>query len=246
MSGETHVIELSGLCFSYPDGGTVLANADLSIRAGEAVGLVGDIGSGKTTLLHMIVGLLRPDGGRVTVFDAPRREECDFWEVRERVGLLFQDAEDQLFCPTVREDVAFGPLNQGKSREDVASLVTATLARVGLEGYEDRVTHHLSGGEKRLVSLATVLAMQPDVLLLDEPENGLDPASYARLQSLLISLPQAKIVVSHNVDFLQAVARRRVRLQEGGLVNVAAPPPAPPRPADRVSRRTQGRAGADG
>jgi len=216
MDGRTPVT-LKNLTFHYPHGRMVLEDADLEIRAGERIGLVGAIGSGKTTLLHLIVGLLTPDRGTVEVFGRARREERDFWEVRERVGLLFQDPDDQLFCPTVQEDIAFGPLNQGKSRSEVEVIVRRTLGLVGLEGFEDRITHHLSGGEKRLVSLATVLAMEPDALLLDEPENGLDPPFYERIRALLCALPQAMIVVSHNHDFVKSVTSRRLRLEGGRL-----------------------------
>ena len=216
MDGET-LIALKKLTFHYPQGRPVLKDAELEVRAGERIGLVGDIGSGKTTLLHLIVGLLRPDHGTVEVLGRPRREERDFWEVRERVGLLFQDPDDQLFCPTVQEDIAFGPLNQGKRRSEVEVIVRKILGLVGLEGFEDRITHHLSGGEKRLVSLATVLAMEPAALLLDEPENGLDPPSYERIRALLCSLPQAMIVVSHNHDFVKSVTSRRLRLEGGRL-----------------------------
>ncbi|MBT7068868.1 MAG: ABC transporter ATP-binding protein [Verrucomicrobia bacterium] len=211
------LITLKNLTFGYPQCEPVLKEAELEIRAGERIGLIGAIGSGKTTLLHAIVGLLRPDRGTIEVFDQARQEERDFWEVRERVGLLFQDPDDQLFCPTVQEDIAFGPLNQGKRRSEIEGIVHRSLGLVGLEGFEDRITHHLSGGEKRLVSLAAVLAMEPDVLLLDEPENGLDPPSYERIRSLLLSLPQAMIIVSHNVEFLQAVTTRCLRLEEGGI-----------------------------
>ena len=211
------LIALSGLSFLYPNGQAVLKDASLTISQGERVGLAGAIGSGKTTLLHLIVGLLRPDHGTVEAFGRAREEERDFWEVRERVGLLFQDPDDQLFCPTVQEDIAFGPLNQGKSRSEVEVIVHRTLGLVGLEEFEDRITHHLSGGEKRLISLATVLAMEPDALLLDEPENGLDPPSYERIRSLLLSLPQAMIIVSHNVEFLRSVTTRCLRIEDGRI-----------------------------
>ena len=218
MSDEP-LLNLHSLSFSHTDAEPVLAEVDLALRAGERIGLQGAIGSGKTTLLHLVVGLLAPDRGRIEIFGKPRREEHDFWEVRERVGLLFQDPDDQLFCPTVEEDVAFGPLNQGKSREAAHHAVHEALALVGMAGLEHRITHHLSGGEKRLVSLATLLAMHPDVLLLDEPENGLDPPSYERVQNLLLSLPQAMIVVSHNADFLRAVTHRCLCLAGGRLQN---------------------------
>jgi cobalt/nickel transport system ATP-binding protein len=213
------LFSLSGVAFGHSAEQSVLVEANLTVHAGERVGLVGAIGSGKTTLLHLIVGLLKPDAGEVHFLGQARREERDFWEVRERVGLLFQDPDDQLFCPTVREDIAFGPLNQGKAPEEAEAAVGDALALVGLEGFEDRITHHLSGGEKRLVSLATLLAMKPDALLLDEPENGLDPPSYDRIRELLCSLPQAMIVVSHNREFIHSVTTRSIRLDGGALVD---------------------------
>lgn len=217
MKQDQDLIRLSRVSFHYGTGTLVLENANLGVRPAERVGLVGAIGSGKTTLLHLIVGLLKPDGGCVEVLARPRKEERDFREVRARVGLLFQDPDDQLFCPTVQEDVAFGPLNQGKTREETETAVRRALSLVGLQGFENRITHHLSGGEKRLVSLATVLAMEPDALLLDEPENGLDPPSYKRIRSLLLSLPQAMIIVSHNVEFLQSVTTRYLRIEDGRI-----------------------------
>ena len=217
MSESQPLIDLDALTFGHPHTDPVLNGVSLALRRGERIGLMGTIGSGKTTLLHLIVGLLAPHSGRLEAFGAPRREEKDFWEVRERVGLLFQDSDDQLFCATVSEDVAFGPLNQGKSRDVVNQAIHRALWLVGMEGLEGRVTHHLSGGEKRLVSLATLLAMEPDVLLLDEPENGLDPPSYERLRRLLLSLPQAMIIVSHSETFLRSVTTRCVYMENGVL-----------------------------
>ena len=209
------IIRLCEVSFGYARENRVLNGANLAVRAGERVGLVGPIGSGKTTLLHLIVGLLKPQAGTVEIFDRPRSMEKDFWDVRERVGLLFQDPEDQLFSPTVREDIAFGPLNQGRSGEETERIVEETLDVLDLRGFEDRITHHLSGGEKRLVSLATVLAMKPDVLLLDEPVNGLDGTMSGRIQDLLLSLPQAMIVVSHDAGFLGSVCTSQVEIREG-------------------------------
>ena len=131
---------------------------------------------------------------------------------------MFQDADDQLFCPSVAEDVAFGPLNLGKSRDEVRRIVADTLDSLGLAGYEQRVTYRLSGGEKRLVALATVLAMQPEVLLLDEPNGGLDDASAARLIGVLARLPQAMIVVSHDRAFWEAVTTSAAELKEGKVI----------------------------
>ncbi len=139
-------------------------------------------------------------------------------EVREHVGLVFQDADDQLFSPTVFEDVAFGPLNLGKTRREAEAVVERTLDRLGLGGYERRITHRLSGGEKRLVSLATVLAMEPDVLLLDEPSVGLDEEASARVVEALKALDAAMVVVSQDPDFLSQVTSRRVVLEQGRFV----------------------------
>ena len=217
---KSALIRLTGIRYAYPKGEEVLKGADLTLRAGERLGLVGPIGCGKTTLLHLIVGLIRPEQGSVEVFGRNRSKEKDFWEVRERVGIVFQDPDDQLFCPTVREDIAFGPVNLEWSRDKVDAACREALTDVGLEGFEDRITHHLSGGEKRLVSLATVLAMKPAVLLLDEPVAGLDPESTERIRDLMLSLTQAMIVVSHDRDVLESVTTRVVRLEKGTIVRV--------------------------
>jgi cobalt/nickel transport system ATP-binding protein len=179
--------------------------------------VTGDNGSGKTTFLHLIVGLLKPGGGTIAVFGKPRKIESDFHEVRRRVGLLFQDADDQLFCPTVAEDVAFGPLNLGLGREQVRQIVAQTLKELGLAGYEQRLTYRLSSGEKKLVALATVLAMQPEVLLLDEPTSGLDQRAVGRLLDVLRNLSQAMILISHDRDFRRQIAGRTLLLQNGRI-----------------------------
>ena len=214
------LVELDDIVFSYEDDTPVLDRASLSISEGERIGLSGPIGSGKTTLLHMIVGLIKAHAGTVRAFGVERKKEHDFWEVRERVGLLFQDPEDQLFCPTVREDIAFGPLNQGKTREETSVIVSETLQSLGLDGYADRITHHLSGGEKSLVSIASVLAMKPDLLLLDEPSTGLDPDSFDRVRSILLSLSQAMIIVSHDERFISPITTRQVRIDCGRLIDL--------------------------
>jgi cobalt/nickel transport system ATP-binding protein len=143
--------------------------------------------------------------------------ESDFHEVRTRVGLLFQDSDDQLFCPTVLEDVAFGPLNLGRSPREARADALGTLDLLGLGGFADRVAHRLSAGEKRLVALAAVLAMRPEVLLLDEPTNGLDEATEARLTELLAAMPQAMLIVSHDRVFLERLANRAWAIVDGRL-----------------------------
>ena len=214
------LVQLQGIDFSYEPGRPVLARCDLGLEAGRRVGLVGATGSGKTTLLHLIVGLLRPDAGKIEAFGKVRARQADFHEVRRRVGLLFQDTDDQLFCPTVAEDVAFGPLNLGKSRGEVRTIVRHSLESLGLAGYEGRLTHKLSGGEKRLVALASVLAMQPAVLLMDEPTGGLDEQFAGRVAEIFPRLPQAMLIVSHNRRFLQDPTPPLLRLGNGRLEEV--------------------------
>ncbi|EGV17176.1 energy-coupling factor ABC transporter ATP-binding protein [Thiocapsa marina] len=221
------LFELTGIRFAYPGRPPVLDGLSLTLDAGERIALTGPNGAGKSTLLHIMVGLLHPQAGTVVAFGTPRRHERDFHEVRRRAGLVFQDPDDQLFCPTVAEDIAFGPLNQGKSKAEVLEIVDRTLVRLGLSHLRDRVTHKLSGGEKRLVSLATVLAMEPDVLLLDEPGNGLDEATGERLATILDTLPQALILISHDARFRRRVTSHQYRLHKGaiGPLEPHGPPP---------------------
>jgi cobalt/nickel transport system ATP-binding protein len=214
------LFELRGIYYAHAHGRQVLEGLDFQLAAGERVGLMGANGSGKTTLLQLLVGLYRPQAGELRAFGRRRVTEKDYREVRAQAGLLFQDPDDQLFCPTVAEDIAFGPLNLGKSREEARQIVQDTLAMLGLQGYAERITYHLSGGEKRLVALATVLAMQPVVLLLDEPTNALDLDTRRRLLWLLQGLPQAMVIVSHDLEFVAQLAARRVRLERGRLTAV--------------------------
>ena len=213
------LVELRDVHFAYEAERPVLAGASLRLLPAERVSILGGNGAGKTTLLHVIVGLVRPQAGEVVAFGEPRRREKDFWSVRKRVGLLFQDPDDQLFCPTVREDVAFGPLNLGRSREEARAIVAATLERLRIGELAGRVTHRLSGGEKRIVALATVLAMEPELLLLDEPTLGLDEPAYERLVEILAGLPQTMCVVSHDRSFHARLATRAVELRAGRVVD---------------------------
>ncbi len=196
------LIKLKDICFSYPDGGQVLKDLSFRLHEKERVGLVGPNGSGKTTLFHIIMGLLEPTSGDIEIFGRQVKEEKDFWPVRQKIGLLFQDADDQLFSATVQEDVAFGPLNQGKSVREAKDAAKETLNSLGLSGFEDRITYKLSGGEKKLVSLATVLAMKPRVLLLDEPTTGLDTETTERIINILKELDMSYIFISHHMDLI--------------------------------------------
>ena len=197
----------------------VLDGVSLVLDPGERLALLGANGAGKTTLLRTLVGLETPVAGAVYAFGAVRKGERDFRAVRAKAGYLFQDPDDQLFSPTVIDDVAFGPLNLGLGEREAKAVAEATLARLGLAHLAERVTHRLSGGEKRFVSLAAVLAMSPDVLLLDEPGNGLDETHAARLLDLLASLPTAMIIVSHDRAVLSRLATRAMLLKDGRLAD---------------------------
>ena len=198
-------------------GRVVLERVSLTLEAGERLALVGANGAGKTTLLRTLVGLDRPKSGRIVAFGAERRTERDFREVRVLAGYLFQDPDDQLFSPTVIEDVAFGPLNLGLAPREAVARAETTLARFGLSHLARRITHRLSGGEKRLVGLAGVLAMDPRVLLLDEPTNALDETHLARLSEILAAVDTAMVIVSHDRHFLEHHATRAVLLKDGHL-----------------------------
>lgn len=211
------LITLRDITFSYQSKRPVLEGLNLQLNCGDRIGLVGGNGQGKSTLLHLIVGLLKPGQGEVEIFGVQRQTEKDFHEIRGRIGLLFQDPEDQLFCPTVAEDVAFGPLNLGKTHDEAMAIVAETLSELGLTGYEHRVTYRLSFGEKRLVSIAAVLAMQPEVLLLDEPTASLDKEWTQRVIEALNQLNTPMLVVSHNEDFLRAVTAKQVFLKGGRI-----------------------------
>jgi cobalt/nickel transport system ATP-binding protein len=218
MQPDNLLIKLERLSFNYPGGPPVLDQLDFEFKRGDRVGLIAPNGSGKTTLLHLIMGLLKPSAGRIEIFGKLTRDEKDFANVRRRIGLLFQDADDQLFSPTVLEDVAFGPLNQGKSKNEAIQIAQETLAFLGLDGFENRITFKLSGGEKRLVSLATVLAMAPEILLLDEPINGLDIKTKVKLTEVLSGLDLSYILISHDFDFLAKTADAVYTMQDGKIL----------------------------
>jgi cobalt/nickel transport system ATP-binding protein len=217
MADLNVILRLDGVSCHYAPDRPVLQDIDWELSAGERVGVVGANGSGKTTLLHLIVGLVRPAGGQVEVFGRVRRRESDFADVRRRAGLVFQDPDDQLFCPTVAEDIAFGPLNLRLSHHQVRQIVADTLDRLGLAGYEDRITYQLSMGERRLVCLATVLAMNPELLLLDEPTANLDSRSSHRLIEFLETWPHGQILVSHHLSVLRRLCGRVIVLGDGKI-----------------------------
>lgn len=212
------MIRLTNVTFGFESVKPFLKDLCFEFVPGDRVGIIGSNGSGKTTLFHLMMGLLYPLRGEIEIFGELRQREADFHEVRRRIGLLFQDPDDQLFCPSVAEDVAFGPLNLGKSRKETEEIVRQTLERLGLQGFEGRITHQLSGGEKRLVSLATVLAMSPEILLLDEPTNGLHEDTVEQVASILKNSAPSYLIISHDRDFLARTTERVYELANGVLV----------------------------
>lgn len=213
------LLDVSSLRFAYTDR-AVLNDVSFTLYENERLALVGGNGAGKSTLLRLLVGLVANDGGTICAFGQQRTTPADFHNMRMKVGFLFQDSDDQLFCPTVLEDVAFGPLNLGQSREQAVQTAMQTLQQLGMQAFAERVTYRLSGGEKRMVALATVLAMKPDILLLDEPTNGLDSKAEETLLSHLETLPQGMIIVSHDQRVIDRLATRAVVL-ENGVVKAA-------------------------
>lgn len=214
---EAPIFALENVSCAYPSGREVLRDVSFAFEPGQKIGLYGSNGSGKTTLFHVIMGLMEPASGRVLFHGQPLGGEKSFRALRREVGLVLQNAEDQLFNPTVLDDVAFGPLNLGLSAEEARERTLETLADLGLAGFEGRLTHRLSGGEKKLVSLATILSMRPRVLLLDEPTNGLDPQTRERIVEILDGLPTARIVISHDWDFLARTTKSFMTIRDGRL-----------------------------
>lgn len=215
------LLALRDVTFGYSPDHPVFSGASMSLRAGERVVLCGKNGAGKTTLLHLLVGLLRPRSGEVEAFGRVCRSEEDFVAVRRRAALLFQDSEDQLFCPTVVEDVAFGPLNLGLLPAEALVRAREALGLVGMAAFEDRVTHHLSVGEKKRIAFASILSMKPDAMLLDEPTAGLDDEAVELMVGLVHSLPCAMLIVSQDRAFLDRIDSRTLVLQADGLREAA-------------------------
>ena len=217
----TPAVEVSRLRFRYPDGHEALAGFDLRVEQGQRVALLGPNGAGKTTFALHLNGINVADAGTVRIGDLLVAEP-HLAEIRRRVGLVFQDADDQLFMPTVAEDVAFGPANLGLRGAELDARVDEALAAAGAGDLRTRTPHHLSGGERRRVALATVLAMRPDVLVLDEPTSGLDPAGRRELVGVLRGLPITQLVISHDLPFALELCPRSVIIDGGRVVADAA------------------------
>lgn len=212
----TALIEARGIRYQYPDGTVALDGVDFRLEAGETVALLGKNGSGKTTFVLHLTGLLEGEGS-ITVCGMEVVKK-NLAQIRAKVGMVFQDSEEQLFLPTVLEDVAFGPRNLGATAEEAVAKAAHALEQVGMLELKDKAPYHLSAGQKRRVALAGVLAMTPEILVLDEPTTFLDPPSERDLVELLRALPQAKILVTHDIPFARELATRAVFFDQGKIV----------------------------
>ena len=211
------VLEVSGLAYAYPDGHQALYGVDLSLARGERVSLLGPNGAGKTTLVLHLNGMLEAGQGSVEV-SGVRVTKKTVADVRRRVGLVFQDPDDQLFMPKVADDVAFGLANMGVRGSELTDRVQHALGQVGMAEFADRPPHHLSYGQRRRVAVATVLAMQPEILVLDEPSSNLDPASRRELADILLSLDITILMVTHDLPYALELCPRSVVLSDGTVV----------------------------
>ncbi len=219
-----NTLEVRGLSYAYPDGKPALKNVAMYAAEGECVGIVGPNGAGKSTLLLHLNGILPSDDRRrgEVVVCGSQLTNGNLHEVHRTVGLLFQDPDDQLFCPTVREDVAFGPEQFGFPPAEIDRIVRDALREVGLEGFEGRSPHHLSGGEKQRVCLAGILACSPSILVLDEPTSDLDPRGRRDLARLIGRLPATRVIASHDLELVVELCSR-VYLLDGGEVVTSGP-----------------------
>ncbi len=218
---ETH-IETKNLSFTYPDGTKALKNVNLQIKKGEKIAIMGPNGAGKSTLFSHFNGLTEPTSGHVEVdgekiiFD---REEL--LKVRQKVGIVFQNPNDQLFAPTVKEDVAFGPMNLGLDYDEVKNRITEALEMVGMSGFEDKTPHHLSGGQQKRVAIAGIIAMRPEIMILDEPTAGLDPEGVDKVLNILNKLNDegmSIVVSSHDIEMINHFADRIFVLYDGEII----------------------------
>ena len=212
----TASLDVTGLAFAYPDGHQALFGVDFSIARGERVALLGPNGAGKTTLVLHLNGILGGGVGSVKVAGLPVDKQ-HMAEIRRRVGIVFQDPDDQLFMPTVREDVAFGPAAAGLKGDELEARVRTALERVGMAEFAHRPPHHLSFGQRRRVAVATVLAMEPEILVLDEPSSNLDPASRRELADILRSLDVTVLMVTHDLPYALELCPRSLVLSEGTI-----------------------------
>jgi len=210
------MIEVIDLDYTYPDGKKALKNINLRIEDGEKIALLGPNGAGKSTLLLQLNEILAGEG--TVKVDGITLRKANLPEIRARLGMVFQNSEDQLFSPTVYEDVAFGPIYQGLGKQEIHERVKDALLQVGLRGYEERNPYHLSNGEKKRAAIATVLSMNPCVLVFDEPSAGLDPRARRELISLLQGLPQTMIIATHDLDLANQLTGKTIIMDNGRIV----------------------------
>ena len=217
----TNLVRVTDVGHRFPGGEVALTDVSFSLEEGERVALLGPNGAGKTTLVLALLGIVEPATGSIDIAGETLTAESAF-SLRRHLGLVFQDPNDQLFMPTVRDDVAFGPANYGVKGEQLDTVVEQALARVGASHLARRAPHHLSGGERRRVALAGVLAMRPRLLILDEPSSGLDPAGRRELIDLLRELPESLVLVTHHLELAEALCTRALVLDGGRLVRDGA------------------------
>ncbi len=212
------VIDIDNLTYHYPDGTEALRDVSFQIGAGESMALMGPNGAGKTTLFLHVNGLIKSNSGAVKIFGVSVDGKRSLKEIRRRVGIVFQNPDDQLFCPTVFDDVAFGPLNYGLPAQEVISRVQDALKAVGMPDFGDRVSHHLSFGEKKRISLATILSMKPDIILLDEPTSNLDPRARRNVIEVIRGMSATKIIATHDLEMALELCQRGIVLDSGRVV----------------------------
>jgi cobalt transport protein ATP-binding subunit len=210
------IIDVDNVHFSYPDGHEVLKGLSCRIEEGEKVALIGPNGAGKSTFMSHLNGVQLPVSGRVTVDGIDVRKET-LKQIRRKVGIVFQDPDDQLFCPTVFDDVAFGPLNLGLPKEEIEARVREALGVVGLQGFEERSSFHLSFGERKRLALATVLSYQPEILVFDEPSTNMDPLNRRNLISWLKDSDRTVLLCTHDLDIALEVCNRCLLLVDGRI-----------------------------
>lgn len=214
------LIKLQNIHYEYPGKIKVFERLNFSLQRGQRIGILGANGSGKTTLFSLIMGLCYPQEGEITLFNKLCKEEKDFMQARRKIGYLFQDPDDQVFCPTVEEDIAFGPLNLGVKLDDAQKLIGELSEELGIELLQKRITTKLSWGQKRLVSLAGVLAMSPDVLILDEPTASIDDNVIKKITEYLKKRNYSLLIASHDKEFLKVLCTDNYHLKDGNLIHV--------------------------
>jgi cobalt/nickel transport system ATP-binding protein len=228
MGNEMKVIETKDITYKYPDGTKALDKVNFNVDEGKIVALLGPNGAGKSTLFLHFNGILSPSMGSVIIDgDTVKYNKKDLMQIRQKVGIVFQNPDDQLFAPTVLEDVAFGPMNMGLPKEEVEVRVKDALLRVGMEGFEKKPPHHLSGGQKKRVAIAGILAMKPKIMVLDEPTSGLDPKGASQILRLLYKLNNEGITIvisTHDVDLVPLYASKVYIISEGQIIKEGTAP----------------------